>query len=121
MIFRPYTSESGPTRRGPIPRPVTKRLIESMVTSCDTLNSAAMPSSVNEATDEVHAAQRDAELMTATVIHFRTVDRFWGSSSSSRMTAYDAKSVGESDFFSSTAPDLSRLGRKVEEVLLVME
>lgn len=49
MMFRPYSSESGPTNIGPMPSPRTYKLMLRMVTSCEVCKSCASPVSVNDA------------------------------------------------------------------------
>ncbi len=49
MMFRPYSSESGPTNKGPMPSPSTYKLMLRMVTSCEVCRSRASPTSVKEA------------------------------------------------------------------------
>lgn len=49
MMFRPYSSESGPTNIGPMPSPRTYKLMLKMVTSCEVCRSCASPVSVKEA------------------------------------------------------------------------
>lgn len=65
MMFRPYSSESGPTNIGPMPSPRTYKLMLRMVTSCEVCKSRASPVSVKEAcvavsTTVSRAAREDA-------------------------------------------------------------
>src|SRR6266702_5594557 len=49
MILRPYTSDNGPTRRGPMPRPRRKKLMVRIATSFPTRNSSNTAVKVNAA------------------------------------------------------------------------
>lgn len=81
MMVRPYTSESGPTRSGPIaevqrtvrrrtqkqqvgnnpPKPTTYILTPRIETSLETCRSSAMPFSANEACGETVSQHRPGE------------------------------------------------------------
>lgn len=52
-------------------------------------------------TEDAHATQRAAELITRTVSHFRSKDRCWGSSESSRETSKALDSLSVDDFSTS--------------------
>jgi hypothetical protein len=110
MIFLPCNSLKGPTNKGPNPSPTTNRLTPRIVTSLDTLNSLAMPVSVNAALiktqirrfetnavkltiDEEHVTHRAPELITNTAAHLLSLHQFFGSSSGSRVTSKGSFSI----------------------------
>jgi hypothetical protein len=75
------------TKRFPDPKPRTKREIPRTVTSTGILNSSAIGSSVNAAMDDTHVTHMEPAEMTKTAVHLRALERFFGSSLSSRNTS----------------------------------
>lgn len=127
MIFRPYSSDSGPTTKGPMPNPNTYRLILRMVTSWEVCKSFARPVSVNAAygteepnegnvsrpmmldvkfnertTEDANVAHREDKLMVRTASHFLHNARPFGSSSGSSWTRYGSDSSSSSISFLGT-------------------